>query len=688
MSFYLLEIGCEELPAAFVPLTSDYLKKEAQARLAELHLPYEKILTGATPRRAYLYMDGLPAMQADREETIQGPPARIAFNDNGEITEAGKKFAISKGLEMDSLKKISTDKGDYLVGTKRIKGEKTEALIADLAKHLVTSIPFAKTMRWGDRDIRFARPLKYLLSIFDGAVLPLDVNSIPSTDITVGHHFLAPDPVKVSDYTSYREALKNGHVTADMADRRNAIISQMHTLADKSGYKPDFDETLLDTVANLVEAPYTIEGKFDRKFLELPSPVLITSMKYHQKFFPVYDASNNLLPAFIGISNMHPADDSLIRSGYERVLGARLSDALFFYNNDKNTPLEERVEMLKKVVYQEKLGTSYEKMERFRSIALRLAATLAPSKTPLVQEAATLCKADLMCEMVYEFPELQGFMGRVYSELQGKNPEVATAIEEHYMPRFSGDKLPASDTGRLLAISDKLDTITSAFAVGMIPTGNVDPYGLRRNTIGIINIIEDSGWNIPLDEIIRFSLNNVKEKANKPLDELTGMVADYFLQRQKQMLTARGSVDSDAFDAAASVPDDLLNIRDRAMALTAAKKSEQFASIAQSFKRINNILKKANIASEAVNENLFEHNEEKALYKLYNDKNKSINAYIADKNWGEAVQELINFAAPLNAYFDKVMVMAPQEEIKNNRLATLLLVKGLFNSLGDLAQIG
>ena len=687
MSFYLLEIGCEELPAAFVPMAANYVNTEAVKQLAALHLPYTELRSGGTPRRIYLYINGLPEKQEDREETVQGPPAKLAFNEDGSVSEMGLKFAKAKGLDESTLTKAATDKGDYLTGIKKIKGEAVSELLPDVISNIIRNIPFAKSMRWGDKDIRFARPLHYLLSIWDGKILPLNIEEFPVVSTTEGHRFLAPQTVNVTDFASYQKVLKEGFVVVDEAERKDMIVKEMDELSKKGGYEVDKDDKLLETVANLVEYPYAIEGEFDGKFLELPAPVLITSMKYHQKYFPAYK-DGKLQSKFIGISNMKPDNGgTLIRQGYERVLSARLNDAMFFYENDRKKPLAEMVEMLKKVTYQEKLGTSYEKMERFRALAASIAGDVAKDRLPLVERAAALCKADLMSEMVYEFPELQGFMGKVYAGLQGEDAEVASAIEEHYMPRFAGDDVPESISGKIIAIADKLDTIAGAFAVDMIPTGNVDPYGLRRNAIGIINIIEQAGWRLAFKALVIEALELVKSKATADTGESLDKILNFFMQRHKQQLISAGSVEADAYDAAAVNFSDFISQKAKAEALTAAKKSDSFKSIAQSFKRINNILKKSDHSTVKVDPALFQQDEETSLYNTLGSLSSKIEGLVKSENWTEATASLSEFAAPLEAFFDKVMVMADDEKVKNNRLSLLSSLRELFVTVGDLGEI-
>jgi glycyl-tRNA synthetase beta chain len=610
----------------------------------------------------------------------------VAFAADGTLSDVGLKFVESKGLEKDSVRTISTPKGDYLVGKKLISGGETLPLIKKLAEHLVKSIPFSKNMRWGDKEMRFSRPVQYIFSSYNGKSLALDIEDVKMSDSILTHRFMG-GKVAVSDFSGYQKALKEGFVIVSSEERREAIVRQLAALADEHGFVVDKDEDLLDTVADLVEYPHAVLGSFDEKFLVLPAPVLITSMKHHQKYFAVYDKTGKLLPKFIGISNMSPEDDSTIRKGYERVLVARLNDALFFYENDKKVALESRVEMLKKVVYQEKLGTSYEKLERMKALAAELAAEYAPTKLELVERAAVLAKADLMCGMVYEFPELQGFMGRIYAGLQRENEEVAAAIEEHYMPRYAGAELPATDTGKILALADKFDTMAGAFAVGLIPSGNVDPYGLRRAAIGIINIAEEAGWRLPLKALVVSALEKVKSKATEDLDESTKRLMAFFITRHKQMLLNQGNVDTDAYDAAAESFTDFITQRDKALALTEAKGSDTFKSIAQSYKRINNILKKAEFSAIPVDSALFEQQEEKDLYALYQAKRQTVESLSADRKWQEAVNELSGFADVLAAWFDKVMVMAPDEKLRNNRLALLTALRALFITVADLSLI-
>ncbi|MBQ3034201.1 MAG: glycine--tRNA ligase subunit beta [Deferribacterales bacterium] len=685
MSFYLLEIGCEEIPAAFVPQSTTYLKNEFEKQLAAYSLPAEEIISGGTPRRLYVYIRGLSQRQEDKTEIVTGPPAKIAFTEKGELTPVGLKFAESKGLDITTVKKVSLPKGEYLQGEKKTGGSHSSDVLKAIVPTVISGIPFAKSMRWGNGDFRFARPVHWFLSILSGDILPFEIDGIKASDYTFGHRFLAPAKITVKDFETYKSSLKNAFVIVDENQRKEMIKEQAAALEQQHGFKIQLDEELLSVTANLTEYPHCVTGSFDQEFLGLPKEVLITSMKVHQKYFPI-DLSGNLTNKFMGVSNMVTADnDNLIRQGYERVLRARLNDADFFFKNDRLVPLEERAQALKKVVYQEKLGTSYEKVQRFTRIAVKLAQQLAAEKVEAVKTASMLAKADLMSEMVYEFPELQGVMGSYYAQLEGKPEEISKAIFEHYLPRFAGDILPETQCGRLISIADKLDTIAGAFASGMIPTGNLDPYGLRRGAIGILSIIENAGFRIDLRELIEFSLIPLQEKVKFDKDETAEKMLSFIMQRRKQMLTSRGVVDGEIFDAVLGKFSDPIALTNLAAILTKAQNSENFRIIAASFKRINNILKKDSSSEETYSAALLQTEEEKALSSLI--ENQNISTLINREKNNEALDELLKFAPAVNAFFDKVMVMAEDEAVRKNRLGLIASLRKVFISVCDFGAI-
>ena len=686
MPSYLLEIGCEEIPAAFIPSSTKFLLDEWTKRLTALNLPFSSIETGGTPRRLFVNIDGLELYQADKTEIIMGPPAAIAFNEDGSLSEAAKKFAVSKGIDETTLKKVTTQKGKYLQGEKKTGGMATSELIQKTAPEIIASIPFPKSMKWGNKDFRFVRPIHWFLSVFDEKELTFETEGIKASNITYGHRFLAPAKIEVKNIEEYKEKLASAYVYVNLSERRDIIKAQIKEIESRENIAVDIDDDLLNIVSDLVEYPYAILGSFEESFLQLPEEVLITSMKVHQKYFPVRNSSGKLINKFIGIANIKsPNGDSVIRQGYERVLRARLNDGLFFFNNDKKVPLSERTEALKKVVYQEKLGTSYEKMERFREIALYLADILCPDKKENVEQTAYLCKADLLSEMVYEFPELQGVMGYYYAKNEGLDDDVACGIMEHYLPKFAGDKLPETDEGRLTSIADKIDTITGVFAAGMKPTGNLDPYGLRRSAIGLLSIIEDAGYRIELTKLIEISLNKLSSRLSFNKDEVLNDVLSFINQRYKQMLVSKDVVAADVFDAVCSKSSDMIKIFNLAKVLTNARNTNEFQTIAASYKRINNILKKNDFNNEYFSDELFECDEERVLGALI--RQQQMQALLDEEKNYAVLDELMKFAPAVDAFFEKVMVMAEDIKVRENRLGLIASLRKVFLIIGDLGAI-
>lgn len=679
---YLLEIGCEELPAAFIPKSAEYLKSETDARLKGLNIPFTSIRSSGTPRRIYLLIEGLAEKQEDKSELVMGPPAGIAFEKNGEISQVGLKFAQSKGLNVDSLKKVTTPKGEYLQGEKKTGGGDAASLLQSLIPELIKSIPFAKSMKWGAGDFKFGRPIHSFLSILNGQVLPFEVGGIAASNITYGHRFLAPQPITIKSFDEYKTALSAAFVIIDTDERKEIIKQQLAEIAESKSVKIEADEELLNTVANILEYPHAIAGAFDEDFLKLPTEVLVTSMKINQKYFPVKDKNDKLLNMFVGVANIAPVSgDDVIRQGYERVLRARLNDAAFFFANDKNVPLEKRTESLKNVVYQAKLGSVYEKVIRMQKAAVYFAELLAPEIIKDVEEAAFLAKADLMSEMVYEFPELQGIMGYYYAKIQGKSENVCLGIREHYLPKFAGDCLPSTDEGAIVSIADKLDTICGAFAASMIPTGNLDPYGLRRCAIGILAIIENSDFRIDLKKAVQFCLTNLKQQLVFDENETLEKILTFIMQRMKQIVISRGDADGEIFEAVSGKSFDPTAVSNLAKVISSAKGSENFQIIAESFKRINNILKKSDWNNGDYSKTVFNTSEETAIAQLI--ENQKIGELVEKEKNYEALDELMKFAPAVNAFFANVMVMADDKAVRENRLCLLFALRNVFLNVGN-----
>lgn len=686
MPDFLLEIGSEEIPAGFIAGTCEYLVKEFSKKLNEEGVGFESAVSDGTPRRTYIHIKGLNEKQPDREEIIVGPPANIAFDADGKLTKAGEGFARSKGLDFTTLKKEKTDKGEYLSGIKKTKGVDTVELLESLCDHVIKTIPFKKSMKWGDGTFRYARPIHWFLALFGDKVVNFEIDGIKSGNKTMGHRIHANEFFEVKDFDDYVKKLEKAYVYVSADMRKNFVRKQIADIEKGTGYRVDLDEDLLDTVSGLVEYPVALMGEFEEKYLDIPAAVLITSMKNHQKYFYVTDKDGKLVNRFIGVSNTLPKDPEVVKKGYARVLRARLADAAFFWENDKKYPLVNRVDELKKVVYQEKLGTSYAKMERFRQLAVYLAEKFAPAAVKDTDRAAYLCKADLLSEMVYEFPELQGIMGRTYAKIQGENDTVATAIDEHYMPRFAGDALPTTDAGAFVSMADKLDTICGCFAVKLIPTGNQDPYALRRGAIGILNIIREKGLRVDIKDIVEKEAEILSGFIKFDKDKTVAGVYDFIMQRSRQMLTTDG-LPADCVDCASSISGDIIKIEKAAKALAQYRESPEFASIAAGYKRINNILKKSGHESTVYDPALFETEHERELAALIEKSADSINSEVCEENFTEAMTQLMAFSGPVDGFFNNVMVMAKDEKVKLNRLSLLNRLISLFNVLGDLTKI-
>jgi len=686
MPDFLLEIGSEEIPAGFIGSSCAYLRDEFDKKFTDAGIGFENIESDGTPRRFYVNVHGLAENQEDREATIMGPPASVAYDAEGNLTKAGAGFVKSKGLSEDTLTKVATEKGEYLSGIKKTKGVPTKEFIEGILVDVIRGIPFRKSMRWGDKSFRYARPVHWFLALFGGDVIDFDIDGIKSGRKTMGHRIHHNEYFQVESFEDYKAKLKDAKVLTTAKERIETMRAQVAEIERETGYLVDLDEELLGTVAGLVEYPVSLMGEFEEKYLDIPAEVLITSMKNHQKYFYVTDKDGNLVNKFIGVSNTVPNNPELVKKGYARVLRARLADAAFFWENDRKYPLEKRVEELRKVVYQEKIGTSYEKMERFRRLATFFAKSFNEEALKDTERAAVLCKADLLSEMVYEFPELQGIMGRRYAALQGENEIVAKAIEEHYLPRFADDDLPETDAGAFVSMADKLDTICGCFAIDLIPTGNQDPYALRRGAIGILSMLREKGYRMGLKVMVAESVKNLKDYINFDTDKTAELVYEFIIQRFRQILSGEG-LPADCVEAASEISDDVITVESAARALAEYKQTQEFASIAAGFKRINNILKKSEHTSVSYSEEFFETDYERELDRLIKEEADQINREVSEENFTAAMTRLLTFSGPVDSFFENVMVMADNEEVRQNRLSLLNKMKEVFNMLGDLTKI-
>lgn len=681
------EIGCEEIPAGFIPRAMAEMEAIVTRELTNARLSFGEVRTLGTPRRLALVVNAIPAVQPDAEITATGPSRKAAYDADGKPTKAAEGFARGQGVDVAELKIVTTEKGEYIAVTKQETGRPTHLILAEILAKLVAEIPFKKSMRWGDLEVRFARPIHWIVALFDGSVVPFSFGNIESGSISRGHRFMANTPFPVRDYAHYLEECGRHFVIPDPERRKEIIRRETHRVAEAAGGHLLPDEGLLEEVTYLAEYPSAVAGTFPAEFLKVPREVLITSMRSHQRYFSIVDGGGNLMPGFITINNTLTEDPSVVVKGNERVLRARLSDARFFFEEDQKVKLAARVESLKGVVYQQKLGTSYEKMERFRQLAKWLAIGLKPDDNGLfdkVYQAATLCKADLVSGMVGEFPEVQGIMGREYALLEGIDPAVANAIAEHYLPTQAGGELPSSDTGAFVSLADKMDTICGCFGVGLIPTGSADPYALRRAALGIINILLCKNYRQPLNGFIKSSLDLLEPKLTRGRAEVHGDVLEFFRGRFVNLLGEQ--YPADVVDAAVSADfDDLVEVKDRIAALAEFKTRPDFEPLAVAFKRVGNIIKEGTDAP--VDPALFQDAAEGALHEAFQSVKSSVDAKIVAGAWLEALTGIATLRGPVDAFFDQVMVMAEDEKIRANRLALLTAIARMFGRIADFARI-
>jgi glycyl-tRNA synthetase beta chain len=679
-----LEIGCEEIPAGFIPRATAEMEAIITKELALARLSFSEIKTLATPRRLVLVVQGIPTVQPDADITATGPSLKAAYDASGKPTKAAEGFARGQGVDVASLQTITTDKGEYLFASKRVTGKPTFELLAEILPALVANIPFKKSMRWGEQEVRFARPIHWIVALFDGTVVPFSFGTLQSGKVSRGHRFMADTAFPVSDFASYLVECERHFVIPDPEKRKEIIRRETHRVAVAAGGHLLPDEDLLEQVAYLVEYPSAVHGTFSPEFLKVPKEVLITSMKSNQRYFSIVDANGGLLPGFITINNTLTEDPSVVVKGNERVLRARLSDARFFFEEDQKIRLDDRVESLKKVVYQQKLGTSFEKMERFRSLAEGLAERLNPAVKPQTSRAAWLCKADLTSGMVGEFPEVQGIMGREYATLEGEPAEVANAIAEHYLPTQAGGELPASDIGAFVSIADKIDTICGCFGVGLIPTGAADPYALRRATIGIIAIILDKDYRLSLNSLIDNSLELLSAKLTRPKEQVATDVLEFFRARFINLLG--NTFPPDAVEAAIAAGfDDLVDVKSRIAALAEFKTHPDFEPLTVAFKRVGNIIKEG--VDAPVDPSLFQDDAEGDLYEAVQAAKSSADAMISAGAWLDALTEIATLRGSVDRFFEKVMVMAEDPAVRTNRLALLTTIARLFGKIADFSKI-
>lgn len=680
----LLEIGTEEVPAHVMPGILSQLKENAAKTFDALRISYDGIRTLGTPRRTALIVEGLAEQQADLSKENRGPAAGIAFDAEGKPTKAAQGFARGQGIKAEEL----VVRDGYVYATVHEAGGRTADLLGETLAGLVNGLSFPNNMHWADLDYKFIRPLRWLVGLYGEDVIDFEVAAVKSGRISRGHRFLSEGDFEIAAADDYEAACDRNFVVVDQNKRCDMIREQIAEVAAANGGKAEINEDLLEEVLYLVEYPTALCGRFDEKYLQLPAEAVITPMRDHQRYFPVMK-DGGLLPLFITIRNGGRDFLDVVQHGNERVLRARLEDAQFFFDEDRKKSLAEHGERLKTVVFQEGLGSIYDKAQRLEALSAFIADELQVSGQDKADalRAARLAKADLVTGMVTEFTELQGVMGREYALLDGENAAVAQAIDEHYMPRFAGDALPASTAGRIVSLADKLDNIVATFSRGLIPTGSQDPFALRRQALGIVNMLNEAGYHISLSRLVARAMELLGLTEAGVQAKLQSEVAEFMKLRLKNVLADAG-VRYDVVDAVFVSIDDIYGVSLRAAAVNEAVKQDKqdMEKTVQAFVRTGNIARKAE-GEAAVEESLLAEQVEKSLYAAYQTAAEQVTEQLAAQDYAAAIVSLSRLAAPIDAFFDGVMVMDKDERIKNNRLGLLKLVDDLICRIADFSKI-
>ena len=689
MDTLFLEIGAEEIPAGYIQPALDAMAQNLLQRLDTARIGHGQARTYGTPRRLAVFVDQVAPMQETITEKLMGPPEKVAFDKAGKPSMAAVKFAEKAGVGVDQLEVVETKKGRYLSTQKTSQGQATDRLLETILPDVILATPFPKSMRWSDMSIQFARPIQSIVALLGDKVISFTLDGrIESGRHALGHMFMNPGHIAIDAPDKYEDALLAANVVVDINRRRQMTAEEVARAATDIGGQVLPDEELLDIVTNLVELPVATAGKFDDIFLEVPKEILITAMREHQKYFAVVDKDGQLMPGFVAVNNTRTRDMNLVATGHERVLRARLSDARYFYNADAKVPLEDWVEKLKRVLFQAKLGSMHDKIMRVETLAAFLADAVNPDIKEKVVRAAHLCKADLVSQVVGEFAKLQGIMGRIYAQKAGEAADVAAAIEEHYRPTHSGGKLPETETGALLAIAEKIDSICGCFCVGLIPTGAADPYALRRQSIGILQIMRARDINISLVQLVEKSISLFADKQTEPPEKTQAAVLTFLGNRLARILADEGLSKDVIASAISASADQIPDVERRANALEKLKGMPDFIPLAAAFKRVENILKKADLSSSpTVDPSLFTQVAEGDLFSACQKTSTQVNQHLAQGDLDNALSTIATLQGPVDAFFDDVMVMADDTAVRQNRLALLASISAIFGQIADFSQI-
>ena len=682
---FLLEIGTEEIPAGYILPALEAMAAMLDKGLSDQRVGHGRIQIMGTPRRLTWRIKDVADRQEAQTVEITGPPKQAAFDAAGKPTKAALGFARAQGVTVEELQVKQTPRGEYLILSRHQPGVATGELLAGILPELIQNIPFPKSMRWGALKVHFARPIHWIVALLGRDVVPFTFGNIASGRTSRGHRFMSPGTFEITDLDRYVDLLRDRFVIVDIEERKARIRQTVAVAAEEKGGKILPDEALLDQVTQLVEYPSAVCGGFDRSYLGLPQEVPITAMRQHQRYFAVVDGAGALMPHFVTVNNTLTRNPDVVAKGNERVLRARLEDARFYFVEDQKVPFEARAEQLKTVVFHSKLGTSYEKMERFKALAEYMADKVAPGEKGVVSRAAYLCKADLVTGTVGEFPELQGAIGRAYARSAGEQEAVAQAIYEHYLPTHAGGDLPSGIAGALISIADKMDTLVGCFGIGQIPSGTADPFALRRQTLGVIRIILEKKFPLSVADLVDRAMTGLNGKLSEPAVETRQGVLDFFRVRFENLLTGQG-YPQDVVDAVlASHLDPLVETMMKIEALKAFRSREDFGPLVVTVKRVVNILKED--VSPAVDPLRFTTQAEKDLYRALTASEEELRKPLAGQNYGAALQYLVRLKAPIDRFFDDVLVLDKDMAIRQNRLALLSRAAGLFRHLADFSRL-
>ena len=677
----LFEIGAEEIPAGFMPNILGQLKQLAETKLNDAHLPFESIATYGTPRRLALIVKGLADTSAEISERHKGPSASIAYDADGNATKAAIGFARGKGLDVADL--VVED--GYIYAETKTAGVPAKDIVTDMLLQLITGLNFPKSMHWGNLDAKFVRPVRWLVALLDEEVIPVEFATVKSGNVTRGHRFLGADEITIKNAASYVDILKENFVMVDQDARRELISKQLHDIAASKNASIVWDDDLLEEINYLVEWPTALCGGFEESYLALPDAAIITPMKDHQRYFPLVDQDGKLLPMFLTVRNGSDHSIEVVQAGNERVLRARLDDAKFFFNEDRKKPLIDRQDGLTKIVFQEGLGNLADKTERLLKLGRVFGEEcgLHEDTVVVLERATELAKTDLTTGMVTEFTELQGVMGKEYALLDGESPEVAEAIFEQYLPRFAGDVLPQTEAGKVLSIIDKVDNIVATFSRGLIPTGSQDPYALRRQTIGILNILLGSEWNISLRPIFKASMELLNVAADKQ-EELLNQVEEFFTLRLKNIFLDR-EVPHHVIDLLLS--NNELSVADAEGLVNAllANRIDENVELVQAYTRMYNLVK--DVEYTGVNSDLLKEDAEKALFEAASKASEASLAAWEAGDYVAVVAVPATLVPTINQFFEDVMVMDKDEAIKANRLQLVRLAYSVMAIIGDISAL-